>query len=108
LNSVPPKIIKDHIDIISLKIEVDFYSAIKNGIYPHKMKLADVSPIFKKDDKHLKGNYRPVSVLSSMSKIFERLMLTQINNYMGDKLSFILLQNPHKKIECTELPTFSY
>ena len=90
LDSVPPKIIKDHIDIISLKIEVDFNSAIKNGIFPHNMKLADVSPIFKKDDKHLKGNYRPVSVLSSMSKIFERLMLTQINNYMGDKLSIFL------------------
>jgi len=54
------------------------------------MKLADVSPIFKKDDKHSKDNYRPVSVLSSMSKIFERLMLSQINNYMYDKLSIYL------------------
>ena len=52
--------------------------------------MADLSPIWKTNDKHFKGNYRPVSVLSAMSKIFERLMLSQINDYMSDKLSIFL------------------
>lgn len=52
------------------------------------VQFADVSQIFKRDEKHY--NYRPVSVLSSMSKIFGRLMPAQINDYMKDKLSIFL------------------
>ena len=90
LESVPTKIIKDHRQIISFKIKIDFNDAISKGIFPDNMKLADISPIFKKKDKHSKNNYRPVSILPAMSKIFERLMLSQINEYMSDKLSIFL------------------
>ena len=90
IESVPTKIIKNHIEIISPKIKMDFNHAIDNGTFPQNMKLADVKPVFKKDNRHLKNNYRPVSILSSMSKIFERLMRTQINTFMEDKLSIFL------------------
>ena len=90
LESIPTKVIKDHSQIIRLKIEMDFNKAITEGIFPDNLKHADISPIFKKDDKHCKRNYRPVIILSSMSKIFERLMLSQINSYMSDKLSIFL------------------
>ena len=86
IDSVPPMILKNHIKTISPKIEMDFNKAIANGIFPQNMKLADVTPLFKKEDKHLKSNYRPVSILSSISKVFERLMHTQINKYMENKL----------------------
>ena len=69
IESVPIKIIKNHIEIISPKIKMDFNHAIGNGIFPQNMKLADVTPLFKKEDKHLKSNYRPVSILSSISKV---------------------------------------
>ena len=49
--------------------------------------MADVTPIFKNDTKHSKSNYRPVSILSALSKISERLMNLQINEYMEQKLS---------------------
>ena len=90
IESVPIKIIKNHIEIISPKIKMDFNHAINNGTFPQNMKLADVTPVFKKDNRHLKNNYRPVSILSSMSKIFERLMRNQINIFMEDKLSMFL------------------
>ena len=54
------------------------------------MKLADVAPVFKKNDKHSKGNFRPVSLLSSLSKVFERLMLSQMHTFMTKKLSIFL------------------
>ena len=54
------------------------------------MKLADVSPIFKRDDKLCKENYRPVSILSPLSKTFERLISYQINTFMSEKLSIYL------------------
>ena len=60
--------------------------SIEKGCFPEELKLAEVSPIFKKKDLD-KENYRPVSVLPHVSKIFERIMHHQINDYMKDKLS---------------------
>ena len=90
MDSIPAKILKDNYDIIGPKIVIDFNSSIQTGIFPQNQKLADVFPIFKNELKYFKVNYRPVSVLSALSKIFERLILYQIDNYMKDKLSIYL------------------
>ena len=45
------------------------------GIYPDKLKVAKVVPIFKKEDKLQLKNYRPISVLPVISKIFENYSL---------------------------------
>ena len=58
-----------------------------NKIFLENLKLADVSPIFKKKDKTFVENYRPVSVLPIVSKIFERIMQKQISDYIGKFLS---------------------
>ena len=51
------------------------------------LKLADVTPVFKKDDANLTKNYRPVSVLPIVSKIFERLLQKQTVSYIDQYLS---------------------
>ena len=51
------------------------------------MKKAEIIPVYKKDDHLKKENYRPVSLLYHVSKIFERLIYKQINDYMCDKFS---------------------
>ena len=50
------------------------------------MKYADITPIHKKDDKTDKTNYRPISILPNLSKVYERLMYNQISPYF-DSLS---------------------
>ena len=52
-----------------------------NSTFPNRLKLADVSPIFKGGDSTLKKNFRPMSMLSAISKIFERLISKQICLY---------------------------
>ena len=52
---------------------------IKSLIFPNSLKLADVTPIPKKGMKELKEDYRSVSILPSLSKIFERIMCVQIS-----------------------------
>ena len=42
------------------------------------MKWANITPVHKKDDRSLKSNYRPISILPSVSKIFERTIHDQI------------------------------
>ena len=58
-----------------------------NKNFPENRKLADVTRIFKKKDKTFVENYRPASVLPTVSKIFERIMQKQITDYIGKFLS---------------------
>ena len=51
------------------------------------MKYADVTPIHKKDDKTDKENYRPISILPILSKVYERLMYNQIYPYFDTLFS---------------------
>jgi len=55
--------------------------------FPNELKLADVTPIFKKGVSNLVKNYRPVSVLPTVSKVFERIMQKQILEYLDKFLS---------------------
>ena len=55
-----------------------------------ELKLAEVIPLFKKDDPFDKSNYRPVSLLSHVSKVFERIIYNQINEYIEPFLSNLL------------------
>ena len=60
---------------------------IENGIFPDDLKLAGVSPIFKKEDSFKKENYQPISLLPHMSKVFERILCKQIDTFMTTKSS---------------------
>ena len=55
--------------------------------FPNNLKLADVTPVFKKEDASLLKNYRPVSVIPVVFKIYERIMQTQILEYIDKHLS---------------------
>ena len=88
--SIPPKIIKENHDLFTPKIHNDINQAIISGEFPNNLKLADVTPAHKKGDRTDKCNYRPVSLLSSLSKLFERILFYQINEYMDKKLSMYL------------------
>ena len=75
-----------HLSLITKIINLSF----ENGCFPDDLKLAEVSPIFKKNDDLDKENYRPVSVLFNVSKVFERIIYSQIDAFMQDKLSNLL------------------
>ena len=55
---------------------------IQNNIYPNTIKVSKVIPIYKKGDKLLFSNYRPISLLPSLSKIFEKIILIQLIEYL--------------------------
>ena len=65
------------------------------------LKLADVSPVFKKGDPASVKNYRPVSVLPNVSKFFERITLKQILEQMNKYLSHLSDRWQHVKINDT-------
>ena len=65
-----------------------FISIFNKGVsqiqFPERLKVAQVSPIFEKDDPFIKKNYRPVSVLTTHSKIFERIMFDQLSDHLSN------------------------
>ena len=84
---IPFKIIKDNADIFANFILQNFNKCIIDGKFPDQLKKADVSPVFKKGNHNDKTNYRPVSILPSLSKIYERLIYNQINHMTENALS---------------------
>lgn len=59
-----------------------FNLSIKTGEYPDLLKIAKVSPIFKSGSKNLTSNYRPISVLSCINKIFEKILAKRIYSFL--------------------------
>ena len=64
-----------------------FNKALENDKFPNCLKLANITPVFKKDARTSKNNYRPVSILLVFSKIFERLLSRQISEFFDNILS---------------------
>ena len=55
------------------------------GIFPDLLKVAKVTPLYKKKENYIFDNYRPVSILPSLSKVFERIMHNQVYLYFQSK-----------------------
>ena len=59
-----------------------FNQSLRTGIFPDEWKIAKITPIHKADEKNLCGNYRPVSVISVVSKVFEKVVYEQLMQYL--------------------------
>ena len=53
---------------------------IANRSWPDEWKCGNLTPVFKKDEDTRKDNYRPVSVLTALSKVSEKVMYDQLYN----------------------------
>ena len=71
--NIPTKIIKENSDIFGDFIFSNFNCCINTSLYPSLLKRADITPVHKKDSKSENNNYRPVSILSNISKEYERI-----------------------------------
>ena len=86
-NNIPTKVLKQNSDICCPILLNIINQNIESGSFPEELKLADVTPIFKKEDATCAKNYRPVSVLPAASKVYERLLEKQIAKYFEIHLS---------------------
>ena len=68
---IPVRIIKENIDTVSYFLCDNFNNSLSCSTFLTPMKYAEVTPIHKKDDKTDKENYRPISILPNLSKVYE-------------------------------------
>ena len=77
-DDVPTKIIKQNPHIFSKFFLVSFNESVAKSIFPSSLKHTDITPAFKKSDRNLKDNYRPLSILPNILKILEQCIFQQI------------------------------
>ena len=76
--------------------------SINQGKFPSEFKRARVVPLHKKHSKTDAGNYRPVSILTTMSKVFERLVFEQVEDYLSSKKLIYEHQSGFRSAHSTE------
>ena len=81
-NGIPTDILKAINNIICIPLSMIYNMCIAKGIHPSKLKLAHALPIFKKGSRLLVSNYRPISLLSNLNKIFEKIMHKRIYAFL--------------------------
>ena len=87
---IPVSILIDSADIYLSHLTDIITDSLKRGIFPDELKLTEVIPLLKKDDTFEKTNYPPVSLLSHISKVFERVIYNQINEHGEPFLSKVV------------------
>ena len=81
-NSIPMKILKSLSSLISIPLSQIINESFKSGVFPDKLKLAKVIPLFKKACLLTASNYRPISLLSIFSKITEKVMYERLYKFL--------------------------
>ena len=90
-------------EIIAEPVTIIINQMLNTGIFPESLKISKVIPLYKKDDDTVISNYRPISLLSSISKIFEKAVLLQITNYFDNNHLINVSQYGFRKQHSTEL-----
>ena len=68
---------------VVLPLHIIFRNILATSVYPDSWKLANVTPIFKKDDKKLIKNYRPISLLPVCGRIFEKIIFNKLYHFLN-------------------------
>ena len=84
-NSIPTKVLKLLSNDISNQLSELFNHSFSHGVFPSFLKSSKVNPIFKKESKFKCSNYRPISVLSNIGKIFETIMCNRFYEFLESK-----------------------
>ena len=82
IDGIHPRVLKELDEIISHPITIIYKKSVESSELPRQWKDAEITPIYKKEDKSLPKNYRPVSLTSIICKILEKLVVEDIINHI--------------------------
>ena len=86
-DGIPARVLRGCSEVLALPLSLLFNSIITSGHFPNDWKLAEVCPVFKKDDPLNKCNYRPVSILTTLENVLEKCQNYQLVEYFSPFLS---------------------
>ena len=85
LDIISVRLIRECTDIISGRLCHLFNKSLISGIFPDDWKCARVTPLFKQGESFDLNNYRPISVISVVAKVFERTVYDQLYNFLNSE-----------------------
>jgi hypothetical protein len=89
-DDIPGKLLRIAHNELAMPLTYLLNSCICHSVFPDTMKPAEVSPVFKKSDRLCKKNFRPVSILTALSKLFESVVNDQLVPYFTDVFNMLL------------------
>ena len=82
IDGISINLLKFILNSVSVPLAHIFDLSLKNGIFPNKLKSSRVVPVFKSGDRKICDNYRPISLVSSIAKILEKIVALKLTNHL--------------------------
>ena len=82
LDDISARFLRECCDLIAPSLSIIFNRSIVTGIFPDEWKLSKVFPLFKQGNRSDLDNYRPISVIPIVAKVFERIVYDQLYEYL--------------------------
>ena len=106
-NDIPRTFLRDCLPYLSIHLCELFNMSISESIFPDSFKLAYVTPVHKKGPKDDVRNYRPISIISNLSKVFETLIHNRLSKFFYGKQLLSENQFGFRRGKSTELACLS-
>ena len=101
LERISTAILKDPADFICKQITMIFNSSLRLGTFPDRWKIARITPIYKSGAKDDTNNYRPISILSVLPKLFEKIAHDQLIDFLQSNKKLMQNQLAFRKLHST-------
>ena len=101
-DGISGKFLKDSLSVTAFYLTVIINTSLVTGIFPDKWKFAIVNPLFKNGDPQDPSSFRPISLLSTLSKVIEKIVADQLYEHMNVNGLFSSTQHGFRKQLSTE------
>ena len=102
LHGISPKLLK-YAPSMAFNLSLIFNMCVEQGIFPHQLKVAKVIPVHKADSKMVMSNYRPISLIPIIGKIFEKIIFERIYSFINKHKILYNKQYGFQRGKSTEL-----